>query len=339
MATRLEVHRQVLKLIISTTVFLLVPGNGTALADGPDVISTYDLMQAARNGDARAMFQYGSRLESGDHIARDSLEAFSWYLPAMVRGVYGAGEKAKAVFEVLDKDMAKNRAAVEKRFTAAKQSGNKDDATRYNIVRFNLCEEKDPEPAKHCEKYFNQLMADASQGDADSMFWLGYAYSPRSYWANDAKHVEWMQKASDKGISLASSKLSLHYLGGYKTPRDMALVEKWELRAAEQGNPYAMFSLAESYEDGTYGKADTVKAVQWFERAARAGVLKSAAYMSLLYRTGKYVPKNEQVAYRWYKVTQLKLEEVPEMVSLRARLSAEEAARAEKEAEEIRKQF
>ncbi len=61
-------------------------GNGPS-PDGPTAQEEFPkLMEKAKAGDAKAQFQVGGMLKSGDGCTRDLTEAYMWYLAAKANG-------------------------------------------------------------------------------------------------------------------------------------------------------------------------------------------------------------------------------------------------------------
>lgn len=338
--------RSSLKYLISIGLCLLVVTS--AIADTDSYIKRYmandhqpfkNLELSAANGNSSAMFRYGYRLEHGIGTKVDKLAALNWYTRSAIRGTYGAMDAAQELFSELKQQRQHYLDLTTQKINSIKGSNTL--ITQYNIVGLLICSEMQSDSVnvkEVCREYFSSLQENAREGNADSMFWLGYAES-REPWTNHADSMNWTEKAFIHGINSGAYEISMRYRIGEGVTEDLHKTEAWLIKSADSGNSQAMFKLARDYEDGLYAKPDTYKAVMRFEQAARAGVPEAAAYLSALYRLGKYVPKNEQVAYRWHLLTHLKFDEIPAMAEVYSRLSVTQRTQARAEAEEIRKAF
>ena len=65
--------------------------------------------------------------------------------------------------------------------------------------------------------------------------------------------------------------------GTWGLTKDEAKAVEWYQKAAEVGEEYAMCKLGDAYANGTWGLTkDEAKAVEWYRKAAKGGYHKAA---------------------------------------------------------------
>ncbi len=126
--------------------------------------------------------------------------------------------------------------------------------------------------------------------------------TPRPGMAPDhAKARELLEKAAEKGETLAQANLGMMYAVGQGVPQDIAkareLLEKAKAHevfeeGADQGNAMAMLNLGYLYQYG-YGVAqDYAKAREWSEKAVGKGVAMAMVNLGVLYMNGQGAPQD-----------------------------------------------
>ena len=94
------------------------------------------------------------------------------------------------------------------------------------------------------EDKFAEMKRKAESGDAKAQLGLARMYyNGDGITKDDAKAVEWYQKASEQGNVFAQYKLGEMYDKGEGVPRDAAKAVEWWQKAAAQGNDAAQESL------------------------------------------------------------------------------------------------
>jgi TPR repeat protein len=88
---------------------------------------------------------------------------------------------------------------------------------------------------------------------------------------DEAKAVEWYEKAAAQGHAEAQNNLGVMYDKGKGVPQDQARAVEWYRKAAAQGNPTAQYNLAIMYADGIAIQKDELMAYAWFNLSAAKG--------------------------------------------------------------------
>src|SRR5262249_10640697 len=115
---------------------------------------------------------------------------------------------------------------------------------------------------------------------------------------------------------------------------------KWYRRAAEQGFARAQNNLGVRYANGDGLDQNLDEAFRWFKLAADQGNAEAIASLAGLYAGAHHLSPNYSEAYFWALIAHYKAETNVDDFSeellkeLRARLSAEDAAFVEKQAQE-----
>jgi hypothetical protein len=107
------------------------------------------------------------------------------------------------------------------------------------------------------------------------MFKLGLLYHNGQGVAQDnAKAVEWYEKAADKGYTDAMVNLGMHYANDLGVARDYAKAREWYEKAAAKDNATAMVNLAVLYHNGQGVARNYAKARELARQSRRQGQLK-----------------------------------------------------------------
>lgn len=142
----------------------------------------------------------------------------------------------------------------------------------------------------------------AANGDAESQFQLGLAYSSGTgVDKNSQESLTWYGKAAEQGHGGAQSNLALAYLNGQGAAKDparaIALLEK----AAAQGYIGSAMTLASIYEAGEHVPKDPTRAFEWLLKAAEAGWDDAQLQVGGRYYFGAGVKKDLQKAADWWR--------------------------------------
>lgn len=143
----------------------------------------------------------------------------------------------------------------------------------------------------------------ANRGNPEAQRLLGSLYyNAQGVPKDDAKAVEWWQKAAAGGDSQAQVMLGAAYhdgLGGLEKDDKQAI--SWWNKAADKGDPEAQFNLAGAYHEGIGGlKRDDKQAIAWYQKAANQGDSGAQFNLGIAYYRGMGVDKNLQNAVGWF---------------------------------------
>ena len=137
------------------------------------------------------------------------------------------------------------------------------------------------------------------------------------------------------------------YFNGIGVPKDYVEAVKWWRKAAEQGDVFAQYNLGLSYRNGCGVPEDDTEAVKWFRKAAEQGDARAQNMLGAMYHDGDGVPKDDVEAYAWLSLSvaqtngdeDLKEELEKGLPELKAALTPEQLAAAEKRAAELLEQI
>ena len=120
---------------------------------------------------------------------------------------------------------------------------------------------------------FEDGLAAAEQGNANSQFILGFMYeSGHGGVAQDyAAAMSWYRKAAEQGHPGAQYNLCIMYAKGRGVAQYYAAAMSWCRKAAEQGHDGAQSNLGAMYAQGQGVPQDYVLAHMWFNLAAAKG--------------------------------------------------------------------
>jgi TPR repeat protein len=148
-----------------------------------------------------------------------------------------------------------------------------------------------------------QLIQEASQGNAEAQFKVGYAYG----YDNDKtgipedieKSIEWLTKAANQSHKSGLFYLGMAYQYGHSS-KNLGKAMELYLKAAKQGCMTSMNSIAEFYYNGEGVTRDYKKAAKWYTKGAKAGDNKSKRDLGRLYEKGHGVKRSYKKAVEWY---------------------------------------
>ena len=148
-----------------------------------------------------------------------------------------------------------------------------------------------------------QLRAKAEDGDAQSQFELGAAFSlgKLGLTTNYVEAVKWFRKAADQNHAASQSNLGVCYALGQGVPKDEAEALKWYRKAAGQGNAGGLVNLGNCYFNGQGVAKDDVEAVKWYRKAAEQNDAVAQNNLGACYSKGEGVAKSDAEAAKWYR--------------------------------------
>ncbi len=148
---------------------------------------------------------------------------------------------------------------------------------------------------------------------------------------NYAKAFQIFEHLSNMGDSHAQYDLSLMYLQGIGTQKNIEQGWIWMNRAADAGNIQAMLELGVRYQkSGSLENAEQM-AFRWFQKAAEAGSAAGQYNLAHLYEDGNQTPVNLVEAYVWMSLSNRSGNPVAqsEASAIKAKLTPAELERAE----------
>jgi TPR repeat protein len=146
-----------------------------------------------------------------------------------------------------------------------------------------------------------------------------------------SKALTIFEQLSNAGDSQAQYDLSLMYLQGIGTKKNLEKGWVWMNRAAEGGNVQAMLELAVRYQKSPSLENSEQMAFMWFQKAAMAGSAAGQYNLAHLYEDGNQTPVDLVQAYVWMSLSHHSGNPmaVSEARQLRAKLSPSELDKAD----------
>lgn len=150
------------------------------------------------------------------------------------------------------------------------------------------------------EEKFAETKRKAEAGDAYAQDNLGVMYvKGEGVPKDEAKAIEWYQKAAAQGNADAQFKLGMRYFSGVGVPKDEAKSVEWFQKAAAQGHANAQFNLGVRYAFGEGVPRDEAKAKEWYQKAASQGQVDAQFNLGLMLFRGDNVGKDMVLGYAW----------------------------------------
>ena len=167
-----------------------------------------------------------------------------------------------------------------------------------------------------------------------------YQNARSAYAAGDyTKAYQLFQALAESGDTKAQYDLSLMYIQGIGTQKNIEQGLVWLKRAAEKGNIEAMLELGVLYQ-----KIDTLDnapqlALHWFEKAAMAGSAVGQYNLAHMYMDGGQIAIDLPKAYIWMAISDATGNPlaISELAKLKADLSSQELVAAEEKVAAIKK--
>ena len=149
-----------------------------------------------------------------------------------------------------------------------------------------------------------QLIKEASLGNRDSQFSLGYYYDvgSKGIEPDTDQAVHWYTQAALQGHPTAANNLGVLYSTGHrgKIACNWAEAMRWYELSARLGNPNAAFHIGLAYFTGDgVEKKDDILAFQWFKKAGKKGHILGISNVGAMYMGGRGVEKNLKKALKW----------------------------------------
>ena len=167
-----------------------------------------------------------------------------------------------------------------------------------------------------------------------------YRKARSAYEAGDyTKALQIFEQLSQAGDSQAQYDLSLMYLQGIGTNKNLEKGWTWMNRAADGGNVQAMLELAVRYQKSASLENAEQMAFLWFQRAAMAGSAAGQYNLAHLYEDGNQTPVDLVQAYVWMTLSNKSGNPMAatEAKQLRSKLSPAELEKAEEKLAILRK--
>lgn len=145
------------------------------------------------------------------------------------------------------------------------------------------------------------------------------------------KALQIFEQLSHAGDNQAQYDLSLMYLQGIGTSKNLEKGWTWLNRAADGGNVQAMLELAVRYQKSPSLENAEQMAFFWFQKAAMAGSAAGQYNLAHLYEDGNQTPVDLVLAYVWMTLSHKSGNPMAatEAGQLKAKLSATELEKAE----------
>jgi len=120
------------------------------------------------------------------------------------------------------------------------------------------------------DRGFAMICELAENGDVNAQHGLGDIYLVGLFGISkdEARAVEWYQRAAEAGHALSQGILAGCYFDGYEVEQSDEKAYMWYLRAAEQGDPLGQRMIGNMYLEGRYVERSKEKAIEWWKKAA-----------------------------------------------------------------------
>lgn len=154
--------------------------------------------------------------------------------------------------------------------------------------------------SKNYSVAFRELAPFASQGNAEAQFDLANMYrAGNGVERDDARALDWYQKAAAQGHAKAQYNLGAMYMSGRGTKQNYIAAASWTRKSAEQGFALAQYAMSDFYFKGLGVAIDDVAGAQWLRKAADQGLPEAESNMGAIYIDGRGVPKDAARAVTW----------------------------------------
>lgn len=295
-----------------------------------DMMSFEEKLEAAENGDERAMEAVAEAYLNGDEeneIDEDPEKAFYWFaklaeldnaVAQFNLGLYCAkGYGTKRDFEKAAYWMKKaaengdeDASAIAEKYTEAankmKKAESGDAQAQADLASLLTAQAGSLEQAGVDGDYklaFELATKSAAQNNCDGICALAFAYEHGLGVEKDIpKVIELYKRGADLGHAPSQYGLAYYYMSGEHLEKNKKTAFELLEKAAEQGYKMAQFRMAKIYEQGEGTKADLDKAIEWGEKAATGGNAEIQYEVAKLYTYAKDDGKmiNAERARYWY---------------------------------------
>lgn len=209
--------------------------------------------------------------------------------------------------------------------------------------------------AGEVEKAVPLLKRSAEKGNAEAQYNLGYCYQSGTGVEKDIKKaIEWYSKSADHGFNDGLYQMMMAYGNGDGVEQNPEKAFSYALRCAENNDATCMWNVMNCYNDGVGVKKDLGKMLEWAtrlgklensENSIKSGYITSTRLqLAYLYRDGHEIKQDYLKSYQWFLIyneskvdfSVLQQEQViKEIKEVEIRLTSEQKANGQKEAEEI----
>jgi TPR repeat protein len=142
----------------------------------------------------------------------------------------------------------------------------------------------------------------ANLGHRFAMFQLGWQYEEGEIVEQDyAKALKWYEKSANLDWTMAMNNIGYMYQEGLGVEKDYAKALEWYERAANLEDESAMNNLGNIYQEGLGVEKDYAKALEWYEKAANLGDTSAMNNLGYTYQKGLGVEKDYAKALEWYE--------------------------------------
>lgn len=147
---------------------------------------------------------------------------------------------------------------------------------------------------------FDEILANAQAGDANSQFSIGLMYQLGRNVGQDCNEAaRWFLKSANQGNPKAQYELAQMYEKGQSVPQDYNTAMRWYTKAALQNYAKAEYSLGTFYNQGLGIGRDYEQAVTLFTKAANHGNGDAQLELGVMYLKGLGVDQNDTEAEKW----------------------------------------
>lgn len=195
----------------------------------------------------------------------------------------------------------------------------------------------------------------AELGNAESQYNLGYCYQAGiGVEQNSEKAIEWYSKSAEQGWNDGLYAMMMAYGSGNGVQQDFNKAFSFALKCAENGDGTCMFNVINCYKEGMGTEKDIDKMLAWAirlgklenpENLQKSGYITSARLnLAYMYRDGTDIEKDNFKSYQWFLVfnefkkdfSYIQQQQiVKEIQELEKKLTADQKANGQKEAEKI----
>lgn len=195
----------------------------------------------------------------------------------------------------------------------------------------------------------------AELGNAESQYNLGYCYQAGiGVEQNSEKAIEWYSKSAEQGWNDGLYAMMMAYGSGNGVQQDFNKAFSFALKCAENGDGTCMFNVINCYKEGMGTEKDIDKMLEWAirlgklqnpENLQKSGYITSSRLnLAYIYRDGTDVEQDNFISYQWFLIfNEFKRDFsyiqqgqiVKEIQELENKLTTEQKANGQKEAEKI----
>lgn len=225
-------------------------------------------VKAAENGNADAQFSVGYDYYDGEVVKKNIEEAKKWFEKAAKQG-HVAGQK---YLGIVYNDIEKSPADAYEWFLKAANQKDPYSIFRIGLFSWNYRDKQKGEGDENLKKAVRLFQYADSLGNRNAAYYLGWHYYI-GIKDDIIKGMEYLKKASSRGMSFATYKIGDIYDKGFYIRQDYDEAFKWLKQAAEHKvdpSGDAMRRLADYYMFGIGNiPKDEDKGMYWMKEAAK----------------------------------------------------------------------